>query len=360
MTRSAAGLVLFAALGCSETEYAVLSQPPDVHPDEVTECDFESVKGSKELSRYSCNPVFVATDEAWTRGLGSITFTAAPVMGHAFYQMWYVGFKGANAGDFDVGYAISADGTEWTPHPENPGWPDRKAADWDGGTIQNLKVDFDPNTGEYVGLYGGISVDDSFFGIGAAISPDGETWRLEPSNPMLTLSLEYHGIDYAWPLAFTAKPGAYEAFLAGTSTAEGSQDVYRVRTDDYRHWDQEPTRIFKAGKDGDWDDEGVLDAAVVELDGVSYLFYTGFGRWDDQGTVRYAQDYFVGLATSTGDTWERKGKNPLPLHNDEALGAQIVAAEVVGTRIHLWVSDYYADLDSEGVGLFLYEPGGAQ
>jgi len=56
--------------------------------------------------------------------------------------------------------------------------------------------------------------------------------------------------------------------------------------------------------------------------------------------------------------WERTANKPLPLHKSESLGARIVAAEVVGSRIHLWVSDYYEAEEAWGVGLFLYEPGG--
>jgi hypothetical protein len=33
-----------------------------------------------------------------------------------------------------------------------------------------------------------------------------------------------------------------------------------------------------------------------------------------------------------------------------------VAAQVVGPRIHLWMTDYYEELGGSAVGYFLYEP----
>ena len=34
----------------------------------------------------------------------------------------------------------------------------------------------------------------------------------------------------------------------------------------------------------------------------------------------------------------------------------MVAARAVGSRIHIWVEDYYSDIDANGIGYFLYVP----
>jgi hypothetical protein len=60
------------------------------------------------------------------------------------------------------------------------------------------------------------------------------------------------------------------------------------------------------------------------------------------------------LATSVddGNTWVRDPNNPLPITN--STNVSDVAAQVIGDRIHLWVTDEYEG--SQSVGYFLYEP----
>lgn len=347
-----------AAIGC-QAEYGIVA-PVDVHPEEVTECAFEAVDGAPEVERYTCNPVFVATDEPWAQNLTASTFGETRVLDHPFYQLWY--FSAPDDGP-QAGYATSADGTEWTPYPDNPQWPNVAPDAWDGGMVQNAQVDYDPALDAYVMLYGGVSKDLSFFGLGVATSGDGHTWAHAPSNPVIDLRLLFGGVQIAWPMALDIdEAGTVSAYLAATSDGD-HLGMYRYTTPDPAAWLTAGEEVLAPGKADKFDDQGFLDAAVAELDGVQYLFYVGFGRWEDgpQEGVRIERDSFVGVATSRdgGRSWTREDTDALPIHVAKDGEVSAIAAQTVGSRILLWVTDYYPDLDEHGVGYFVYTPGGS-
>lgn len=347
-------LLLCTALSaCSE--YAV-SVPVEVDPEAVTECAFEPVEDRPAVQRYTCNPVFDTTGEDWADRLGGTAFLHADVMGHPFYQVWYVGAP-EDSRDWQLGYAASADGTTWTAHPANPGWPERDRDDWDGGWMQAPRVAWDAAAQRYWLLYGGISQGDAFFGVGLAGSTDGHSWETLPENPVLSLSGLYDGVSLDWPVAFDIRDGAYEAWFAGSEEAVGRQDLYRLQTADVTSWAVPAERVFKHARDGAWDDQGFIDAATVELDGVEYLFYVGFGELVEEGNTFYSDQAFVGLATRRdGEDWERAGSDPLPMNLTQHGNVTAIAAQAIGSRVHLWVTDWYEELGRAAVGYYLYEP----
>src|SRR5690606_38062414 len=113
-----ASLPIAALLAACSNEYSVTQGPVDVDPADITECPFTPIPGTR-YQRYDCNPVFSGTDEDWIAGgVGSVGFHAEEVLGHAFYQMWYS--TGRVDGNYGLGYAISDDGTNWTPLEANP------------------------------------------------------------------------------------------------------------------------------------------------------------------------------------------------------------------------------------------------
>lgn len=341
--------------GCG-AEYQI-SAPLDVDPADVTECAFVPDDDRPALSSYDCNPVFQTTNEGWAPSLGGSTFAYADVLGHPFYQVWYVGYDSESPDDWQLGYAVSADGTEWEAHEDNPGAPEREKGAWDGGWMQSPEVDFDPEAQSYYMLYGGISKDEGFFGVGLAGSRDGASWEMLPENPVLSLGGPYDGVQLSWPLAFDVRKESYEAWFAGSSPGGDQLDIYQISTREISDWYQPVESVFEHGEDGAWDDQGFIDAAVVELDGIEYMFYIGFGDWLDEGDVRYSEHAYVGLATrEPGERWKRTSDDPLPLTQTRQGHASAIAAQVVGKRIHLWVTDLYDDLGTQAVGYFLYDP----
>jgi sucrose-6-phosphate hydrolase SacC (GH32 family) len=110
--------------------------------------------------------------------------------------------------------------------------------------------------------------------------------------------------------------------------------------------------VFEAGTS--YDSMGFTSASVVELDGIQYMFYTGFTGWTQFDGYQTATNITVNLATSTdeGATWTRDPNNPLPISTSGVPSS--IAAQVIGNRIHLWLTDQYDG--QSAIGYFLYEP----
>ena len=111
--------------------------------------------------------------------------------------------------------------------------------------------------------------------------------------------------------------------------------------------------------------------AIAELNGARYLFYVAFGRWVCQPSGRSSDRYdscdfsdsyvsgdqsYFGYAVEEDGRWVRRGR--VPVHMDEAGGVGAVAAQTVGSRIHLWITDTYGDTNA--IGYFLFDPKAAR
>lgn len=121
------------------------------------------------------------------------------------------------------------------------------------------------------------------------------------------------------------------------------------------------------------DDQGIGSVATASLAGERLMFYTGFGDWARHETNRQiivADQNFLGFArASDKGGWERVG-GIVPVNNTEHGDVGGVAANTLGPRVHLWVTDAYCKVDGEvvipesddceewvsAVGYFLYEP----
>ena len=89
------------------------------------------------------------------------------------------------------------------------------------------------------------------------------------------------------------------------------------------------------------------------------MFYVGFEEWyEDPGTsgLIAAQGTTLNLATSEDDgmTWVKDPGNPLPVNLTTPGEVSNIGAQVIGSRIHLWVGDNYDGAGS--IGYFYYEP----
>jgi hypothetical protein len=146
-------LTLVFLAGCV-SDYEVHA-PVDVDPADVTDCGFTQVEET-DFYRYDCNPVFTTTGESWAPNVGHTAFHVTSVLGHPFYQLWYVGVQNANEfGDYALGYAVSDAGTDWESSPANPLFnnPTGNKA-WDKDAMDAMQVLWDPDTSQYVGRSG--------------------------------------------------------------------------------------------------------------------------------------------------------------------------------------------------------------
>ena len=375
--------MFIAILFSCASDYEILGAKPDVDPGLVTECDFIPVSGTK-ISQYDCNPVF----DGGEAGAGSIAFHATEVLGHPFYQLWYTDEVGS------MNYAASSDGTSWLTNELNPIF-DLTAGAWDQDSVSGQVVVWDPVEREYIMSYQGINFGnpsdgaDDIWGIGVSTSPDGVTWTKHPNNPVINFSdflldefemleVSFGGalpagkeIRPSWPLTITVDnrgslrgyigASRWEDILGGdpfAGTTYPQVDVYAMNGFSAGEWVLNSNAPVLSGGDS-YDLYGMTGASVVEFNDVQYMFYVGFSQWQEsaefEGVISAAQST-LNLATSVdgGVTWVKDPNNPLPINTTANLEVSDVGAQVIGSRIMLWVTDNYDD--KAAVGYFYYEP----
>lgn len=336
-------------------DYEVIPEPVDVAPGEVTDCPFSRV-GETAFYAYDCNPVFTTTGEDWAPNVGSTAFNVTYVVDHPFYQIWYVAYDDDDS--YAMGYAVSSNGTDWTPHPDNPVVTQEGADEFERDVMQANQVLWDPSRDEYVMIYSGLDLTSgSDGGTGVMTSTDAVDWRRIESNPVLWANTTgVDGVDgWCWPLDINlGSVAGYTGFIAGSQGRSGACEGYRFDASRPDDWEVDGDVVFPAGDDGEWDDEGLVSLNEAVLGDTHHLFYVGFGAWTNQGSVRVVTNSYLGWATSPdGFDWV-KDPEPVPIHTTEDGQVGAVAAVTVGPRIHLWVTDEYDG--AQGVGYFLYDP----
>ncbi len=342
-------------LSCTQ-DYDLI-EPVDVDPGDVTDCDFTQVEDTEDFYEYDCNPVFTTSGEEWAPSVSSTTFNVTNVMGHPFYQMWYVGIDNSDGwGDYGVGYAVSSNGTDWDPHPDNPLWtaPENQGA-WNASAIDALQAVWDPDEERYMMIYQGYNIPDVIWKMGVSTSDDGTDW--EHYDPPLDMAQGSGDVTtWCWPLGLElGSIIGYSGYLAG---GNNTCAVYQLDAGGPESWTTSSTLVLPIGSSGEWDDTGVISMDIAWLDGTAYLFYVGYGAWIVQGAYLETSEQFLGWATSDdGQDWKKQGM--VPLHKTSSGEVRAVNAHTVGQRIHLWVTDEYEDGGGDtqtGVGLFLFDP----
>lgn len=361
---------LFCLSACA-SDYELKGKRPDVDPGDVTDCPFTPISGT-QVSSYDCNPVFTNTGENWGGDVGSIGFHVTEVLGHPFYQMWYTSSSSSSFGGISMGYAVSSNGTDWTPHPSNP-LLSTDPSGWDKDSIAGQVVVWDPIDSHYVMAYQGFTLgtnefDPGVWGLGIATSPDGKNWTKSARNPVINFTTDFDIlfggalIQPCWPLTITiTERGALKGYIAAAKAEEAflgmeaACHIYEMNGLDAETWiinDQRP--VMEANTS--YDTMGVASAAVVDFDGMLYMFYVGFTDWVQFTGYQSAQNLTLNLATSAdgGGTWTKDPNNPIPVNLTNPGQISDVGAQVVGSRILLWVTDSYEGENS--VGYFYYEP----
>lgn len=339
-------------VACSE--YDLVAGPVDVDPGEVVDCDFSRVADTSFYA-YDCNPVFTTTGEDWAPNIDNTTFAVTEVMGHPFYQLWYTGVPDATElGEYALGYAVSDNGTDWTPHPDNPLLENETGA-WDASSMDAMQVVWDPGTQQYVMVYQGLDEAQGNLDLGVATSTDGIGWTRYAGNPVLDLTEPASGLQgWCWPLGLSLGPvTGYTGYIAGIAPRSDACEVYQINAADITTWTPGDDKVLPAGDAGEWDDNGFVSLATASLDGEDLLFYIGFGDWEQNGNYQTSRHHFFGMATQQDGHWTKQDA-PIPLHNTEEGEVVSVAARKVGSRIHLWITDNWGD--ASGVGYFLYDP----
>lgn len=179
-------------------------------------------------TRNGSAPVFVnGSSGAWD---GYIVSDPCIIKECGEYRMWYLGL---NNNCWQVGFANSTDGINWTRYASNPVL--KVGDDWDRGSIRSVCVLND--SGTYRLWY------DSSYEIGYATSNDGLCWTKYAGNPVLEDGDvgEFDHASVRDPLVLKNASGYRMWYLGINSTSGG---VYKVGCADGLNTPPEPPSLY--------------------------------------------------------------------------------------------------------------------
>ena len=239
-------------------------------------------------TKYPANsPVFSGTTGAWdslsVESVSVLIDSSAPASER--YKMWYLGENHVPSVDstlyWGIGYAWSADGINWTKHP-NP-VIEADTSDWtiDRGSIQGPSVIKDGDTLRM--YYAGFSVMfnlapwDHHFNIIYAWSLDGINWNKKTDAPVLAVNPSQN-----WEDEFIQDPkvlkigNTYHMWYGAKGSVQGGQQIGHASSNDGISWVRSSTSpLLSNGRAGAWDDSLCSFPSVVYKDNVYHLWYTG-------------------------------------------------------------------------------------
>ena len=414
MTRIALSLSMAFVLSSCASDYEFIGGV-DVNPGDVTECPFTPIEGTK-LSEYDCNPVF-PDDESSVGSIGFLVTEVlghpfyqmwygsddgveyavsnngtdwepnaeSPLFELDFgtwdedafvnqvvvwdpidaqYVMAYQGYSygGTTVGDDDtwgIGITTSPDGVNWTKHPHNPviDFTDYAIPEQDYWDYFCSERASSPDFCAYIG------VTYSEF-----VSPSTKMLPCWPLTMTMTNRGNFRGFIGAKRAMDVLESMAWEQFEADI-WAYGSAGVgvdyypachvYSMDAMTTNNWIINDNQPILEGEMGTYDAGGVASAAVVEMEGTLFMFYLGFAQWTEDpvydGVISGSQ-MSMNLATSTDDgvTWVKDPNNSFPVNRTTPGEMMAVGAQVIGSRIHIWLTDNYSG--QSAVGYFYYEP----
>lgn len=232
--------------------------------------------------KYSGNPVL---DVSYTGGWDSLGVETVSILIDSLaplaekYKMWYAG-QYFNSYRYDIGYAYSADGINWTKHT-NPVLQVGVSTEWDNGFLEGPSVIKD--AGIYKMWYCGYDavVDgngtDGRANLGYATSPDGINWTKYASNPILTTGINtWDSIHVQDP--HVIKEGAiyYMWYGGGASDTYYDQQVGFATSPDGINWTKSSANpVLTRGSTGTWDDTLSSFPSVLNDGGIYKMWYTG-------------------------------------------------------------------------------------
>lgn len=258
-------------------------------------------------TQYTNNPVLDKSDGYWD-DLGVETSTIIVDTGaiaNERYKMWYAG-QNSISGVYDIGYAYSPDGINWTKSSSNPILQTGINTSWENAYLEGPSVLFHNDTLRMwyasVDLTGDGSLSDFTGNIGYAWSLDGINWNKHPSNPIFT---SYDSPN--WDQASVADPhvirkgGQYHMFYAGLNSwaNENFKMGYAISNDGINWTRPVSSPVLETGSFGEWDDEDASYGCVIYNSTINQyqMWYTGIDTSSLPPNIS-AYFYEIGYATS--------------------------------------------------------------
>jgi len=260
-------------------------------------------------NKYAGNPIL---DVSYTGGWDSLGVETATVIIDALapanerYKMWYAG-QYFNSYRYDIGYAYSADGINWTKHT-SPVLQVGLTAQWDNGFLEGPSVIKDGSTYKmwYCGYDASVNGNstDGHANIGYATSVDGINWTKYASNPILTTGINTWDSIYVQDPHVIKQGGIYHMWFGGGSNQSlYDQQVGYAYSSDGINWTKSPLNpVLERGNLGDWDATIASFPSVIDDNGQFKMWYTGkdvdplpFNSLDYYWEIGYATDQTSGL-----------------------------------------------------------------
>ena len=280
------------------------------------------------------------------------------------YVMSYQGFSlgqssVAEDDQWGIGISTSPDGVSWTKHPYNP------VIDFN---------DYSVTEQDFWDYFCSVAVNNP-----STCSLIGITYS--------TFSQPSSKIQPCWPLTITmTNRGNFKGYIGAKDSLEVLESfdwtkfendiwsgneaslerlsfpafhVYSMDAMAIYNWIINENHPALSGQMGGYDGGGIASAAVVEYKETLYMFYVGFETWVEDpvnvGVISGVHTSF-NIATSTdgGITWTKDPGNPYPINLTEPGEISAIGAQVIGSRIHFWLTDNYSS--NNAVGYFYYEP----
>ncbi len=255
-------------------------------------------------NKYAGNPVMdVSYNGMWdSLGVETVTIINDPTaVASERYKMWYAG-QYFNEYRYDIGYAFSADGINWTKHA-TPVLQVGAASAWDNGFLEGPSVM--KEGGVYKMWYCGYDVvvdgngTDGNTNIGLATSTDGINWTKHPNNPVFTTGTGTWDSHYVQDPHVLKDNGVYYMWYGGNDVEGYGQQVGLATSTDGIAWTKSPMNpVLQKGGANDWDANTASFPSVLKGDNSYEMWYTGK---DIAELVENDLDYYweLGYASST-------------------------------------------------------------
>ncbi len=214
------------------------------------------------------------------------------------YEMWFSARPGGST-QFQLGFAVSPDGGNWTMPESNPVLTPGPSA-WDAGYVCSPVVLRE--NGDYTMWY--MGGDNGTRQIGVATSHDGIHWTKYTHNPVLSADQTWEGTIVGNHFVMRSgvgyrmwyAGGVDQANAGGIGVATSFDGVNGVK--DYAH-----NPVLPLGNAGAWDATSVWAPRVVQFQGEYYMWYSASGK---------DEIHRVGMAVSgDGVNWLKNAKNPI-------------------------------------------------
>ena len=233
-------------------------------------------------TKYSGNPIL---DVSYTGGWDSLGVETVTVIIDSLaplsekYKMWYAG-QYFNSYRYDIGYAWSADGINWTKHLD-PVMQVGVSTQWDNGFLEGPSVIKDGSIYKmwYCGYDAVVdgSGTDGHANLGYATSPDGINWAKYDGNPILTTGLNaWDSINVQDPHVIKENSLYHMWYGGGASNSYYDQQVGFATSPDGISWTKSTLNpVLTKGSIGAWDEILASFPSVLNDEGIYKMWYTG-------------------------------------------------------------------------------------